>query len=109
MSRTPAERLASMTRESTLYELALTSPDRTRKILVAYCNRTGRRGLYNAVAKDGRREAIVALTGTEEITFAKRSADGAKMNGWEIKFSGRTQREAIAQGELPYCETVANS
>jgi hypothetical protein len=44
----------------------------------------------------------VALTGTSDITFAKRAGDGATMGPWRIRWTGRTQREAANMGRLPW-------
>jgi hypothetical protein len=96
-----AKHLERIRNRATLYELAISRGDET--FLVAYCQRKSRDAIFKAVAKDGRREKLVALTGDEEIRFAKRTADGATMGAWAIRFTGRTEREAIASGtELPY-------
>lgn len=95
------------TNSPTLYELVAAHPD-GRACLVAYCSRKGRRDIWIAVTKnDSRREAIINLTGAKDIHFAKRSADGARMGDWLIKFSGRTQRDC-QRSELPFvCDVAA--
>jgi hypothetical protein len=95
---TAQERLASMTNRATLYEIAMSKGD--TRYLLCYTNRRGRAALFDAVARDAAREAVKSLTGTDQIHFARRSADGATMGEWRIQFTGRTQREAIGHGEL---------
>jgi hypothetical protein len=98
---TTAQYLERIRNRATLYELAISRG--AESYLVAYCQRKSRDGIFKAVSKDGRREKLVALTGDQEIHFADRSADGATMGAWSIRFTGRTEREAITEGaELPY-------
>jgi len=92
LERLTAQRLA------TRYELAAINGE--KRILVAYCSRNNRSGLRAACSKCA--QALVALTGTDMIYPNGKSADGCKMADWIIRFTGRTQREAIMQGELPY-------
>lgn len=99
MTATLENRLARLKNYRTRYELIATNAD-GRKVLVRYTSRVGRRGLYDALTQDA--EQICQFFGTDSIHFGKRAADGATMGEWTIKFSGRTQREAILCGELPF-------
>lgn len=97
--RTAEQRLANLKHHATLYELAIT--DGTTMYLVCYSDRKGRSGILGCIRNKGRGERVVALTGSETLTFAKRAADGATLGRWTINFTGRTERQAIAEGELP--------
>jgi hypothetical protein len=92
------ERLDRLKNRRTLYELAAVLAD--RKVLVAYCGRRGRSGLWHACVKRG--PELAALCGTDRLTFATRAGDGATMGDWTIRFTGRTQRECYIEGELPF-------
>lgn len=96
---TKLQRLEALKHYSSRYELVATHPD-GRKVLVGYTPRRGRSGLFDMLAKNG--VAWVKFSGSENITFGKRVADGAISGKWSINFSGRTQREAICNGELPF-------
>jgi len=94
-------RLDRLANFATRYEAVLTLPD-GRKWLVAYCGRKSRAGLLAAVRERGK--AILARLPAE-------AADGDLLwkggrfvftGGTTIAWSGRTQRDAICNGELPY-------
>lgn len=94
-------KLARLQNHHTRYEIVATNgPD---KILVGYSARKGRRGLLGMVRLHA--EAWMSFTGDNGLNFAKRAADGAMMGKWKINFSGRTQRDAILAGELPFILT----
>jgi hypothetical protein len=107
MDARTTERLDSLRNRATLYELAMIRGE--ERILIAYSQRKGRRDIFKAVAADHRVRQVTARTGTDQIDFAKRTADGATMGGWAIRFTGRTQRDAIIEGELPYIGDEARS
>ncbi len=94
---TTATRLERLKYYSTIYELA--AEKNGERVLIAYAPK-GRSSLLRACRN--RSAAVVALTGSTSIDFAKRAQDGANANGWTLRFTGRTQREAIIEGELPY-------
>lgn len=110
-TRTPAEqatitaKLARLHNRGTAYELAMsrTLPDGTKDArLVAYTPRRNRNGLFDACCDKRRVDYLMKLTGSDNLRFGKRVVDGATMGEWTVNFSGRTQREAIIEGELPY-------
>ncbi len=45
---------------------------------------------------------MMGLTDAARIEFLKPAKLGAKIGDWSIKFTGRTQREAVISGELPF-------
>jgi len=98
-------RLERLKHYSTRYELVAAHPD-GRKILVGY-TRKGRDGLLSMMRKNG--PAWVKFSGCEDIHFAKRTAEGATSGDWKVNFSGRTQREAIMNGELPFFPQIVRA
>jgi hypothetical protein len=90
---------------NTLYELV--AECNGRSVLIAYCSRRGRRDIWNAVTSKDRVHHVIRLTGADQIAFAKKACDGGAMGQWKIRFSGRTQRDAIVNGELPYVVDLA--
>lgn len=82
----------------TRYELAISRG--SENYLVLYCGRKTRQSLYKCCVQKA--EALARLAGTSTLHFAKRVADGATMGDWAIKFTGRTQRQAEQEGELPF-------
>lgn len=97
---TKSERLASLKNSSTLYELAIVRG--AERYRVCYSARKSRDGMFDAVTSDGRAELLVAFTGSEDIKFAKRAADGGTMGEWSVIWTGRTERQAISEGELTH-------
>lgn len=65
-------------------------------LLVGYTGRRSRRGLIGMICQQ--REYVVAKMG-EEFCI---EGDAARVGGWSISFSGRTQRDAIVEGELAF-------
>ena len=95
---TQSEKLERIALYRTAYELIAT--DGTQRVLVCYCESKSRQTIFKVARKHG--EKLVKLCSSETIHFAKRSSDGATIGAWTIRFSGRTQREAIMEGELPF-------
>jgi hypothetical protein len=105
MSLSLGQRLQRIANRSSLYELVITHPD-GRRYLLAYCGRKSRAGIYAACA--GRASHLLELTGSESITWGDNAAAGGTMGDWQIRFSGRTQRECYISGELPYIGRVVS-
>lgn len=87
---------------TTRYEITVTHDD-GRSFLVAYAARRSRSGLASAVRDDARWDALVRITGVTGWEYAKRAVDGIYGDGWTIRFTGRTQRDAqTLDRELPF-------
>lgn len=85
---------------ATRYEVELVHPD-GRRVLLGYTARKSRPGL-RALARP-RVAAIWRWLGVpqgSETTWAKRGPEIRVWGGGAIRFSGRTQRDAIMEGEL---------
>jgi hypothetical protein len=91
------KQMAIETGRRTLYELAAENGD--QRYLIMYTSNKSRRMLLDCAREHG--ERLVPLTGHENIVFAKRAADGATMGEWRIRWTGRTQREAVSS-KLPW-------
>jgi hypothetical protein len=88
----------------TSYEVELALPD-GRRMLVCYTQRRSLAGLREVIR--GRWEPLVRAVGIPgspiHDTPVMRDGRAYKFeNGSVVRFSGRTQREAIISGELPY-------
>lgn len=102
---TTQQKLESIHNRATRYELAAIMGE--RRVLIAYTGRRSRHGLLEACRKRG--PQVVALTcpsGEELLNFDKKASNGATIGQWAIRFTGRTQRDAIMEGELPYVADV---
>ena len=90
-------RLARLRNHATLYEVVLTHETTGERRLLCYTRRSDL-GLRDYVARHA--EAIVAFTGSENYQLA--AGKGMQFGSWVATFSGRTQREAIMHGTLPW-------
>jgi hypothetical protein len=100
MPATTQQRLARLSNRVTLYETVATYG--TQTVLVVYCGKNKTR-FFRAIAENDQERAkkLVELTGAERITVGKGTVLGT-IGEWTIKFTGRTQRDAIVEGEHPY-------
>lgn len=92
--------------EPTRYELTLSKGN--EKFLICYCMRTGRHSLLKAIHAKG--EAILKIANLSDdamLTWSKPAKLGAMLGGWRVYFTGRTQRSAITEGELPFVLDIA--
>ena len=92
------ERLGQLKYRPTLYELVVTSPD--HPTMLAGYGRHGQTGMLSLLRKNGEAWAK-HMSNNDQVTFAKggRSCQFGKL---EFRFSGRTEREAIMEGPLPF-------
>jgi hypothetical protein len=97
---TQQEQLARLKNYRTRYECTMTDGNQT--FLLAYSPGRSRQDMLNIARKHGQR--IVDITKSENITFAKKVAEGAMCGDWKIRFTGRTQRDCILEGEKPFIE-----
>jgi hypothetical protein len=89
-------KLARLKNRTTLYEAALVKGD--QRMLFCYTRQTGR-GVhdYMRTIRDTKADSLKLLkqnTGIDLTTW--------DWNGWTVEFTGRTQREAIINGELKF-------
>lgn len=96
---TTTEKLARLKLYATRYEIVMSNG--TESILIGYGGRS-RNLIRRMMSEDHRVQKIIAKTGTDRIVYGKRAIDGMSMGDWTIRPSGRTQREAITRGELPF-------
>lgn len=90
----------------TRYELVLQHPD-GRKYLICYVGGSkSRRTTLDTVREKGEHIARIVGDPDAEIFLPKKSADAATIGQWQVRW-GRTQRDAIIEGELTYVGKVA--
>jgi hypothetical protein len=100
---TQEQKLARIYNRRTAYELVLTNGETT--FLLVYAVQRTRHVLLERLCKYA--DALEKLTGAREITFAKKSHGGATMGSFDVKWTGRTQREAIQSGEHTFIGILA--
>ena len=91
-------KLLALRNRGTSYELVVSKGDTT--LLVCYVARNSFKGVLDAVFS--RSEALVNATGATEIEWDRSARTISTDNGWDIRLSGRTQRDAVCNGELSY-------
>jgi hypothetical protein len=91
---------AALHNHPTRYEVELHTAD-GRRFLVGYTPRRSFTGLLAAVRKMGK--SILAITNLPEDATTSRNGTALGLGyGHVIRFTGRTQRDAIVGGELPF-------
>lgn len=95
---TKEDKLEALRYRQTKYELAVDG-----KILAGY-TRQSKMGILNMLRKNGESWAK-RLNANDMITFNKNGRE-ATIGQYNVKFTGRTQRDAIIEGELPWFEDV---
>lgn len=93
-------KLTRLQRYGTRYELVLTNGNET--MLLQYTSKKSMRGLVKSC--QSRIEALRHFMGPDFILMRVPKLMEAQGGGWTIRFSGRTQREAITHGELPFAQ-----
>lgn len=91
------------TGKRTMYELVAECDD-GRRILVQYTNRKGFKDLYHALQDQF--EYIEQVFGTTDFTRLNTPDFRLSFGNWIVRFSGRTQRDAI-RTELPFIRDIA--
>lgn len=95
---TPYEKLQRLHRGPTRYEI--TATDGTRTLLIGYTAGKSRHLMLEMMRKNG--PGIVAGLGLDVedlMTFGRGAYDGCTVGRWKVRYSGRTQREAVSCGE----------
>lgn len=94
MTTNQIEKLDNLKNRATRYELVLERG--AERLRLCYTARKNRRGLIDAIFRLG--AELGAFTGQKEVRFGQGAT--AQLGDWAVRFSGRTQREAIQAGEL---------
>lgn len=93
---TTTEKLERLRNRGTKYELTA-----NETILVGYCSH-GKMNILKMLQKNG--EAWAKRISDKDLIVFDKAGKSAKIGPFQIQFSGRTQREAIYAGELPWFE-----
>lgn len=105
-----AEQMAKLARMrdcSTLYEAVIVRPDGA-KCLLAYCGQHSKRGLQMALQTRGEHAVrFLGVAPDARVTVERGSQDLRITGGGIVRFSGRTKRDAIMEGELAYVGDAA--
>lgn len=99
---TKMERLESIARRSTRYEVVAERGD--ERLLIGYTIHPSRSGILAAVRRNPQQVITRLAIGPDDVcTWRGKGRFGHVMdmgNGWQIKLSSRTERDAIIAGEL---------
>jgi hypothetical protein len=107
MTSEQERKLAAISNRYTRYEVAAIQGE--TRIRIAYTMRRSRPGLLEACRNNGP-EIIKALavSDSQMLMFIKANGQWViELGSWVIRFTGRTQREAILAGELVWVGTAA--
>jgi hypothetical protein len=108
MTQDTQARLARLYNRRTAYELVAIRDD--RRILIAYSQGRSRHSILAACRNRGQQVIdALGISASDLLMFAKRASDGCTIGPWSIRFSGRTEREAILTGELEYVGDLAKA
>lgn len=96
------------TNTPTRYEIVLAKQDKSLTYRIPlWTVAKGRRQVQNAVWAGDNWERIIALTGEDEVLEWDSKAQAFVGNDWIVRASGRTQRDAEANGLLPILPTIS--
>jgi len=103
-----ATKVSRLVNYATKYELILTD-DQDSTFLIAYTLRKGKTDLIKAIRNRGIDILEVTQLG-EDAQFTFTSPQSATLGSWVVKFTGRTQKDAICtHSERPYIGTIAEN
>lgn len=98
---TTIEKLAALQNRGTLYELELANLETGERRLIAYTRNTKTRGIAAMMRQT---DAVIAVIGRVDLFASKRAEKSfiayTRDGKWVARFTGRTQRDAICNGEL---------
>lgn len=97
---TTQEKLQRIHGYVTRYELAAVKGE--HRILIGYIVRTSRQGMLDACRKYGSQLVDVLQVHPEQLLVFNRTIQAFELGDWSIRLTGRTQRTAIIEGELPF-------
>lgn len=98
-------KLARIANRSTRYEIIAFHATDYRSILIGYTGRKSFSGMLAMLRQNGPK--FVSLTGMTDDTTNKRERGALHFsNGWTVRFSGRTQRDAYIDGERPFIGSI---
>ena len=100
MIMTTTEKLERLRNRGTRYELSCTMPN-GQACLAGY-TRPSKMGILSMIRKNG--EAWAARIAENDMVNFEKSGKSATVGPFAIRFSGRTQRDAIINGELQWFE-----
>ena len=99
MTSTQSARLAAIANRYTRYEV-IAQRDNGERVRIGYTMHRSRHGLLQVLRAHA--DQVIALTNCGEntmMTAGSRASDGFRINDWSLRFTGRTERQAILEGE----------
>lgn len=100
LTSTQETALKRLSRYATKYEIVASHAD-GRHVFIGYSGQRSKHGLLRMLQHNG--ELNIARLGlTDESKVASLPNSRIQVGDWIVAFSGRTQREAITAGEMPW-------
>ena len=99
---TTQEKLERIRNRSTQYELVAIDENH-KTYLAGYCHKS-KMAILKMLQKNGEKWTV-RINPKDLITFA-RNGQSAQVGRFLVRFTGRTQREAIISGEFPWFEEI---
>jgi hypothetical protein len=94
-------RLESLRNHSSRYEVVASRDGEI--ILIGYTIHKSRSGLLATLRREpAATTAVMCPKGDEMVTWLKPAIHGCTIGGWLVRFSSRTERDAIMEGELKH-------
>lgn len=105
---TNLEKLEALKWRATRYEAVL--EHNGARYLIGYTAMHSRHGLLKVAQAHGQQIiGFLGVSADQEMTAGKRAADGFRIGDSAIRFTGRTQRDAILEGELQPIPSAARA
>ena len=113
---TKEQKLERLHNRATMYEIAAIrswiadGKGHQHKVLVCYTAQHSRRGLMNGISAHAQHVLdVFQLPASTTMSFAGTSGEGMQIDGTgiNIRFTGRTEREAIMEGEFTFIGELA--
>lgn len=102
--------LARLRHYATRYEVVAEHTTDRRRVLICYTSSHSQRGMRRAITDNGHRVIDGLGLSQDAALYPNTPASaGFRLESWHVAFSGRTQREAIIAGELPFVGDLATS
>ena len=99
---TKQEQLARLHNRLTSYEIVAVHAD-GRRVLIGYSVGKSKNGIYRMMTKNGPLNGA-RLGLADDARMSGLPASKVQVGPWVVAYTGRTQRDAIIEGELPWIE-----
>lgn len=100
MNATLEKKLAGLKHYVTRYELV--AENGASRVLIGYSSRKSRHGIVSMLRQRLTDKTFYRLFTTNEMHVRRVASHGVDIGDYLVRFTGRTEREAMIGGELPF-------